>query len=85
MSLLNSSPSMRRRKRLALGSGAALAMMAIPMIVGGQASAGFAPATVTATVDIQTRNYDGGTSATIIGCTLTDFVDGDDVTCNYGS
>ncbi|MFM7872793.1 MAG: YDG domain-containing protein, partial [Actinomycetota bacterium] len=85
MSLLNSSPSAERRKRYALGSGAALAVMAIPMIVGGQASAGFAPATVTATVDIQTRDYDGGTSATIIGCTLTDFVDGDDVTCNYGS
>lgn len=85
MSLLNSSPSLRRRKRLALGSGAILASMAIPMIVGGQASAGFAPGAVTATVDIQSRSYDGGTSATITGCTLTGVVDGDDVTCNYGS
>lgn len=52
MSLLISSSSTERRKRYALGSSAALAIMAIPMIFGGPVSAGFAPATVTATVDI---------------------------------
>lgn len=83
MRLFKISTSRHHRRRIALGSCAALTIMAVPMLFSGSVAAGTPANSLTATVSIDTRDYDGGTSATISGCVLTGVIDPDDVSCDY--
>jgi len=76
MSLLISSSSTERRKRYALGSSAALAIMAIPMIFGGQATAGASLTTLTVTPNSDSVTY--GDAEPSYTYNITGFVNGED-------